>query len=537
VNLQHDRSELRALWRREQWHAGRTLFDELSSAVATHPHTPIVFDSATRPTSTTAAEIFEAGLRLAGQLVRLGLRPGDVVACQLPNWVEGAITMCASMTAGLVFLPIVHVYGAAELSYILPASRARVLVMPENWRGIDFVARLGEVRTTGQLDHVIVVGGSGSGVHLDWEALMARTTHPVDSPVVKADDRTVLLYTSGTSAEPKGVWHTHNSLLAAVSDAPVNIARFRPDIRHMSPSPAGHIASLLVILRGLLQASQTVLMDAWDPQRALDLCLRHRPLRMNGAPFFFTSLFEAEQLTPATRPWPSTFQTGGASVPPTLILQAEATGRKGWRHYGSSEIPSMTSSEESDPLWVRSETDGVPVRGTRLRIVDDDDVVLPTGRDGHVLAIGPQAFDGYDDEDMNESAFAAGGWFRTGDIGRVDESGRLTVTGRSKDIVIRGGENVSSKEVEDVLASHPSVVEAAVISVPDAKYGERLCAVVRLRPGTHLTLDEVRTHFRQARVAVQKTPENLVISDQPWPRTESGKVKKDELRRLIADRV
>jgi non-ribosomal peptide synthetase component E (peptide arylation enzyme) len=164
-------------------------------------------------------------------------------------------------------------------------------------------------------------------------------------------------------------------------------------------------------------------------------------------------------------------------------------------------------------------------------------VVLPTGRDGHVLAIGPQAFDGYGDEAMNESAFAAGGWFRTGDIGRVDEKGRLTVTGRSKDIVIRGGENVSSKEVEDVLAAHPAVVEAAVISVPDPKYGERLCAVVRLRPGTHLTLDEVRTHFRQARVAVQKTPEHLVISDQPWPRTESGKVKKDELRRLIAGRV
>jgi acyl-CoA synthetase (AMP-forming)/AMP-acid ligase II len=224
------------------------------------------------------------------------------------------------------------------------------------------------------------------------------------------------------------------------------------------------------------------------------------------------------------------WSVGGAGVPPSLIERAEALGWCAARSYGSTEHPTVTAGHDSDPLGKRASTDGRVLRGTEVRIVDEIGQDLPPGTAGEIVIRGSELMLGYRREDLNESAFLPGAWFRTGDIGVVDVDGFLTVTDRLKDVVIRGGENISSREVEDLLLKHHSdVLEVAVVGVPDERYGERLCACVKLRPGASLSLDVVRESFRAAGVAIQKAPERIEVVED-FPRTPAGKVKKFELR-------
>ena len=221
--------------------------------------------------------------------------------------------------------------------------------------------------------------------------------------------------------------------------------------------------------------------------------------------------------------------TGAAAVPPTLVERADRAGVPSYRCYGSSEHPSVTSSLPSDPLEKRAMTDGSPMPPNEIRIVDDDGKDVDPGKPGEVATRGPELFVGYSDDALNVAAFLPGGWFLTGDIGVVDAEGYLTITDRKKDVIIRGGENIASKEVEDVLSRHSAIDDVAVVAEPDERYGERVCAFVTLREGADLSLDEVRRLFANAGVARQKTPERLEVVDA-FPRTAAGKIKKFELR-------
>jgi acyl-CoA synthetase (AMP-forming)/AMP-acid ligase II len=261
---------------------------------------------------------------------------------------------------------------------------------------------------------------------------------------------------------------------------------------------------------------------------------------MTASTFFFLSLFDYEASVGLTGQWPATFNTGGATVPPSLIEDPDHRGRRGWRSYGSSEIPVVTSGDPDVPLVKRCRSDGRSALGSEIMIVDDDGAGVPMGETGEVLARGPQMFTGYGGDDaMSAQSIAPGGWFRTGDLGRLDYSGYLTIVGRMKDIVIRGGENISAKEVEDLLVMHPQVLEAACLPVPDPIYGERMCAVVRPRStGGGITLDDVRQFFRERGVSVRKTPELVAVYAGDWPRTSYGKVLKPALlERLFEDGV
>jgi cyclohexanecarboxylate-CoA ligase len=281
-------------------------------------------------------------------------------------------------------------------------------------------------------------------------------------------------------------------------------------------------------------SATTVTFDTFGPELVLDAIERYQLVGTGGAPTFLAGILDVLESGHRDLSSLRTFLVGAASVPPELVLRAEAAGIKAFRCYGSSEHPTVTSGTPEDPLETRAYTDGRCLGANEVRIVDDDGRDLPRGSEGEIATRGPELFVGYRDPALNRDCFLPGGWFRTGDLGIFDANGLLTVTDRKKDIIIRGGENISAKEVEDVLARHPAVSEAAVVAMPDPRLGERVCAVVILR-GRHLDLAVVAEHFSRAGVARQKTPEHLVVVEE-LPRTPAGKVQKFQLRARLGPR-
>jgi acyl-CoA synthetase (AMP-forming)/AMP-acid ligase II len=302
-----------------------------------------------------------------------------------------------------------------------------------------------------------------------------------------------------------------------------------PRARNLGLFPPGHVAGLLNLLRILLLGTPTVIMQAWDAALAASLIDRHAVTSSGGAPVQLSGLLDQQAKGTAILATLREFLTGAAPVPASLIRRADAAGITAYRSYGSSEHPTVTTGSVADSLDRRAATDGRLIAGNEIRIVDADGRDVPAGQDGEILTRGPELFTGYSDAALNTAAFLPGRWFRTGDVGRLDADGYLTVTDRLKDIIIRGGENISSKEVEDLLITHPAVADVAVIAAPDPVMGERVCAVVVTRPGSSFDVAQARAHFAAAGVARQKTPEVVMLMDE-LPRTPSGKVRKDALR-------
>jgi acyl-CoA synthetase (AMP-forming)/AMP-acid ligase II len=539
MTIADDRAALVRRWYEQGHYTANTFADEFRLGAAAYPETRIVFESETRPGEVQLAALHERGTRLASALASLGLRPGDAIACQVPNWLEGALVYHAALTLGLIVVPIIHIYGPAEVSFILRQSGARTLVMPARWRDIDYVERLRSVRQDAPVDNVIVIGDEAvpGAVRLD-ELEASGGTAQGRSPLrpeggggkrAPADEVCMIVYTSGTTAEPKGVLHTHNSLLAEIRTLNRRLASGPTPVVSLSPFPAGHMGGVLGLGQAFLSGWTTVLMDRWNAARASELIERHQVTSLAATTYFMITL--REHVAQSGRPLPSLreIHVGGAGVPAAAVEAAQEMGWAAFRSYGMTEHPTVTAPPPGAPLETRSRTDGPPLPGSVIRIVDEGGADVPTGTAGEVAVIGPEQFAGYRDPALDADAFLPGGWLRTGDVGILDEAGRLTIVDRKKDIIIRGGENISSQEVEAVLARHPAVSEAAVTPLPDPRYGERVCAFVVLLPGATLTLQEVRTHFIASGVAMQKAPERLEIVAE-LPRTATGKVRKADLR-------
>ena len=384
---------------------------------------------------------------------------------------------------------------------------------------------------TGQLPRLVVIGDDVRPGEVPWAALANQ--RPLEqSPRRTADDDCLVVYTSGTTGDPKGVRHTTTTLLAEVETVAAasewGLGGPEPVV-HLAAFPAGHMAGVSGLLRTMLLGISTVVMDRWDAALAAELIERHRVTATSGAPFFLASLLDAAERDGRDLTSLGSYLVGAGSVPRSLVERADAAGIPVFRSYGATEHPTVTLGRPSDTLAQRAGTDGVPTPGTEVRIVDDAGRDVGPGVDGEVLTRGPERFVGYTDPSLDAEVLLNGGWYRTGDIGRLDTSGRLTITDRLKDLIVRGGENIASKEVEDVLTTHPDVVEVAAVGRPDERYGERVAVFVRLRPGARLDVDDVATHFATAGIARQKTPEHVVAVDE-LPRTASGKVRKDLLR-------
>jgi acyl-CoA synthetase (AMP-forming)/AMP-acid ligase II len=532
VNWREELSRQRQRYYEEGRYQARTLADEMRDGAAKHGDALLVFHSDTRPGAASVAEMHRKSLALAGALHSLGLRPGDAIAIQVPNWLEGALAFQAAMLLGVVVVPVIHIYGPAEVQFILRESGARALVCPRAWRNIDYVERLERLDRSAlpDLQHVIVLDDDPPSGCLSWRDLEAKAQPAFAPPRVAADDVCLLIFTSGTTALPKGVQHTHNTLLSelgrgtAVPRRGVNLSAF----------PSGHIAGVIGLARLYLHGGKTVLMDSWDADAAARLIEEHRVTSTAGTPFHLHGLLEAAAASGRDLTSISRYVTGAASVPPALVERAHAAGLVTCRSYGSSEHPTVSAGTPRDSLDKQATTDGRLLDGCEVRILDDEGQDLARDREGEIVCRGPELFVGYTDDALNAESFLPGGWFRTGDVGVLDADGYLRITDRKKDIIIRGGENISSKEVEDILARHPAVVEVAAVGMPDERYGERVCAYVILRRGAKLGLPEVRDHFAAAGVARQKTPEHLIEVDE-LPRTSMGKVRKVELRKRLRE--
>jgi cyclohexanecarboxylate-CoA ligase len=473
------------------------------------------------------AELDQAIGRATGMLAGLGVGKGDVVSFQLPNWLEAAVVHHATVRLGAVSNPIVPIYRAHEVEFVLRQARSRVFIVPDVFRGFDYREMVSEIRAgLADLAHVLVVGEPAGGMEAFHSALDARRAPPSVSR--DSGDVVLLLYTSGTEANPKGVLHSHDTLVYECNSI-IDLYAMTGADRVLMPSPVTHITGLLYgLLMPFMVGTGVVLQDVWDVARALDLIERERCTFAIGATPFLHGLVNAPDLMGRDVSSMRIFGCGGADVPPALIRAAhERIGMVASRLYGSTECPTVTGTPLGEQLDRHADTDGRPIGASEMRIVDESGAELPPGERGELRVRGPDLCVGYLDPSLNEAAFTEDGWFRTGDIAFRDHEGYLQIAGRAKDIILRGGENLSAKEIEDLLFEHPDVEEVAVVGYPDEVLGERACAFVVT--AADLRLEDVVDFLRGRRVANQKLPESLVIVDA-LPKTASGKIQKFRLR-------
>ncbi len=494
----------------EGWWTRDTMGDLLARGLAAAPETEFRVHSAVRPWSGTFGDVERVARRLAGGLRARGVGPGDVVAFQLPNWMEAAAVFWASAFLGAVVVPIVHFYGRKEVGYILESVRPRVFVTGERFGRLEYQADLSA--------GVPVVGVVGR----DFDDLLDAEPMP---GTVAADPAgpALIAFTSGTTRDPKGVIHSHQTLGCETRQLAEHFPAGGGAL--LTVAPVGHFIGMVsALLIPVLDAAPVNLADVWDPARVLALMRSDGLTVGGGAPYYLTSLLDHPDFTPEDVAHVKYAGLGGAPVPAAVTTRLAGLGITAWRSYGSTEHPSITACHWTAPEPKRLFTDGSACPGVEIRLADD----------GEILSRGPDLCLGYTDPVLTERAFDDEGWYRTGDVGVLDEDGYLTITDRKADVIIRGGENISAAEVEELLLGMPAVAEAAVVAALDARLGEHAAAVLRLRPGHPAPgLGEIRARLEQAGLARQKWPEEVhVVAD--FPRTPSGKVQKFVLRRDIA---
>jgi acyl-CoA synthetase (AMP-forming)/AMP-acid ligase II len=514
------------------WWTDDTLGAMIARQLARHPAATVAVWSRSRPWRGIYADVEAEARRLVALLRELGVRPGEPVAFQIPNWREAIVAFAALALGGYVLVPIVHIYGRKEVSFILEESGAAAYISPTAYGHVDYADIVGAAAPPSLRAHVVVdateLPPAPPGItRVAWEACAKRD--PVsDLPEVRSDDVAMLAYTSGTTGDPKGVIHDHRTMLAELAHmAPY----MNPGKPNLMGSPVTHATGMLGAVLGPLVTGENIhVIDRWDPGHALEVMLQEGIGGGTGAAVFLASLLDHPDFTPRHAAKMERVGLGGAPVPVALGERAAALGIAIIRAYGSTEHPSTTGGQFADPPDRRHRTDGRPLAGVELRLVDEDGTEVRRGTPGEILSRGPDLCLGYTNPELNAAAFDDEGWYHSGDIGVLDEAGYLTITDRVKDVIIRGGENISAAEVEAALQKLPGVAEIAVVAAPDARLGEHACAIVRmLRGATPVTLADVTAHLADIGLARQKWPEELRLVDD-FPRTAAGKIRKVDLR-------
>ncbi|WP_225204649.1 AMP-binding protein [Novosphingobium huizhouense] len=483
--------------------------------------------------SHTFATLLAEAQALAAALAARGLLPGEVIAFQVPNWREAAAINLAAALGGWVVNPIVPIYRDAEVTMMLADCRARAIFVPESFRKVDYAAMARRCQAAlPDLAHVFTVRGEGPD---DFAALVAQGRGMrFERPTVDPLGVKMVLYTSGTTGRPKGVLHSHATLQRIVARSGEHWG-LKAGEATLMPSPVTHVSGYANGLEApLICGIRSVLMEAWDAREALALIERHGLVGTVAATPFLVELAAAARAAGTGAPSFRFFACGGAAVPNDLIPAADAAfdNAHAFRVFGASEVPLVSFGWPNDPQLAAT-TDGEVV-DYEVRIVDGADNDLPLGQEGEILARGPAMMLGYADAQQSAEAITADGYFRTGDLGVLSADGAITITGRKKDLIIRGGENISAKEIEDVLHTHPAVREASVVAMPHARLGEGVCAYVIL--SDKADAGALAAHVGASGLAKQKIPERFEFVDD-FPRTASGKVRKDQLRADIKKRV
>jgi acyl-CoA synthetase (AMP-forming)/AMP-acid ligase II len=489
-------------------------------ADATPDHTFLVDE---RSHEIDFASYRDRALRVAAGLSRLGVDRGVRVSWQLPTWIEAAVLVGALARLGAVQNPILPIYRERELRHILGQVGPRLLVVPSTWRGFDY-ARLAQE---------VTAGGDTGVLACDRELPEAS---PSARPALPPDARDPdairwILYTSGTTSNAKGAMHSDGSIAAGALGVCTSL-RVGADDRWAIPFPFTHISGISMLMLFLMAGSSGAFVEHVDATTPALLGALGCTYAAGGTPLVLRYL-EEQRRQPHTPLFPNlkAAMAGAAPKPPQLHSQVrdEMGGLGVVSCYGSTEVPLLSASTLDDDDQHLACTEGRTNRTAEVRVIDADGKRQPPGAVGEIRVRGPQVCKGYLDPSLDSDAFDADGFFRTGDLGCVDADGYLTITGRLKDVIIRKGENISAKEIEDVLYDHVGLLEAAVIGLPDDERGERTCAVVVPRGGETIELDGIARFCREAGLATHKLPEQLEVVDA-LPKNASGKVLKHELK-------
>jgi acyl-CoA synthetase (AMP-forming)/AMP-acid ligase II len=506
--------------------AQASLTDHLSRPDLTYGATPLIFVDRDGRRTVTLGELRERAERFAGGLRALGVKARDRIAVQMPNCEEAIVVQFAALMIDAVLVPIVPVFGSRELTQIFSATRPVAFLTLNRWRKLDYAANLAEIPHEARPDHIVVARGPVTGT-ISWEEIEAAPALPRWAEADE-DATNLIIFTSGSTGAPKGVRHTRRSALAEAVDVGHRLPQEDSSLFYLYTSGAGHIAGYVYPLRILVRGMRCVVIDGWDAELAARVVDGDKPTVMAGLPFHMVSMLDAAEEKGLDLSPLAMAMIGGAPVSAGLVERAARAGVPIVKSYGLTELPTAVLGDVNDSIEVRSRYIGRPSGGNEVRIVDEAGEVLPAGRRGEIQLRGPEMFAGYTGVPAEET-FTADGWFPTGDIGELSAEGLLSVVDRKKNIIIRGGENLSATEIEEIIETHPHVRDAAVVGVADDRYGERVCAFLVMREGHDLTLDELREHFAAQGASRQKAPELLEIVSE-LPRTATGKLRKNDLR-------
>ncbi len=478
-------------------------------------------------------ELGDLVARCAAGLQDLGVGAGDIVAVQLPNWWEFVVVALAANRIGAVVNPLMPIFRERELSYMLGFADAKLLVVPRVFRGFDHEAMAAALQAElPALRHVVVVDGEGDNGFERALLSGARRVEAAVPPLLAPDAMAVVMFTSGTTGSPKGVMHSQNTLLACNRSLAGRFGLNTDDVL-LACSPLGHMTGYAaVMMLGISLGATVVLQDVWEAQRGVSIMAAEGVTFTAASTPFLNDICEAVA-GGAPRPQAlRSFLCGGAPIPPVLIERAaRELSLMVCSLWGMTESLSSTLTEPARAADKSAKTDGRALEGVDIRIADSEGRSLPVGQTGRLLVRGAQMFIGYYKR-PDIQTFDADGWFDTGDLAYADDEGYIRINGRTKDVLIRGGENVPVVEIEALLYKHPSVAAAALVGYPDTRLGERGCAFVVLRPGERLSLDDLQAWMLECKVAKQYWPERVEVVDD-LPRTPSGKIQKFKLREWL----
>ncbi|EKH2461220.1 TPA: cyclohexanecarboxylate-CoA ligase [Escherichia coli] len=528
----------RAAYRQQGLWGDASLADYWQQTARAMPDKIAVVDN--HGASYTYSALDHAASCLANWMLAKGIESGDRIAFQLPGWCEFTVIYLACLKIGAVSVPLLPSWREAELVWVLNKCQAKMFFAPtlfKQTRPVDLILPL--QNQLPQLQQIVGVDKLAPATSsLSLSQIIADNTPLTTAITTHGDELAAVLFTSGTEGLPKGVMLTHNNILASERAYCARLNLTWQDV-FMMPAPLGHATGFLHgVTAPFLIGARSVLLDIFTPDACLALLEQQRCTCMLGATPFVYDLLNVLEKQSADLSALRFFLCGGTTIPKKVARECQQLGIKLLSVYGSTESSPHAVVNLDDPLSRFMHTDGYAAAGVEIKVVDDARKTLPPGCEGEEASRGPNVFMGYFDEpELTARALDEEGWYYSGDLCRMDEAGYIKITGRKKDIIVRGGENISSREVEDILLQHPKIHDACVVAMPDERLGERSCAYVVLKAPHHsLSLEEVVAFFSRKRVAKYKYPEHIVVIEK-LPRTASGKIQKFLLRKDIMRRL
>ncbi|EFL2530196.1 medium-chain fatty-acid--CoA ligase [Escherichia coli] len=528
----------RAAYRQQGLWGDASLADYWQQTARAMPDKIAVVDN--HGASYTYSALDHAASCLANWMLAKGIESGDRIAFQLPGWCEFTVIYLACLKIGAVSVPLLPSWREAELVWVLNKCQAKMFFAPtlfKQTRPVDLILPL--QNQLPQLQQIVGVDKLAPATSsLSLSQIIADNTSLTTAITTHGDELAAVLFTSRTEGLPKGVMLTHNNILASERAYCARLNLTWQDV-FMMPAPLGHATGFLHgVTAPFLIGARSVLLDIFTPDACLALLEQQRCTCMLGATPFVYDLLNVLEKQPADLSALRFFLCGGTTIPKKVARECQQRGIKLLSVYGSTESSPHAVVNLDDPLSRFMHTDGYAAAGVEIKVVDDARKTLPPGCEGEEASRGPNVFMGYFDEpELTARALDEEGWYYSGDLCRMDEAGYIKITGRKKDIIVRGGENISSREVEDILLQHPKIHDACVVAMSDERLGERSCAYVVLKAPHHsLSLEEVVAFFSRKRVAKYKYPEHIVVIEK-LPRTTSGKIQKFLLRKDIMRRL